>query len=511
MVRSIAVAAVVFIQAALAQSDAQAPVPTLRSETRVVEIDVVAKDSRGHTVGDLTKQDFTVKDEGKPRAIRIFAINRGEAAGHATPAPAIQLPPNVFTNLGTVPAESASAHTTVILLDAVNGYFDNYAGSRDQVIAMVRRLKSDERIAVYVLTEFQGLVILQDYTTDHDLLVKNVGAFVPSGMVPAPPGMEGLSQALSTFPGPVQPSKEKEFFMREGAESARNAIQAIAKNLAIVPGRKSLLWVSQGFPPRQIREMRDPWEKTMDAVNQANVALDTVDSNALGGPPRRWGPGGLASLMELAERAGGKAYYNRNDLDAAMAEAIEDQRTSYILGFYLGDEERDDRFHRLEVHVDRPHLELHYRLGYFAGADRNADRAQKKADLDSALLSPLDSTGVGITVGIVEAKPGTPRGTLRIRANLDRRTISLKPKGNGWEGKFDEMFVQVNASGKTVARISDSQRFDMTAEQRDRLERVGLTYSRTMPLDGDAVKLRVIIRDAETGRVGSLTVPLKQP
>ena len=175
MVRWIALAAVAFVQPLRAQSGAPAPVPTLRSETRVVQIDVVAKDSRGLSVDDLTRQDFTVRDEGKPRAIQIFAVNRGEIAERAIPPAASQLPPHVFSNRGIV-ADSSSAHTTVILLDAVNSYFDTYASSRDQVVGMVRGLKPDEKVAVYVVTQFSGLVMLQDYTTDHDLLAKNIGS-----------------------------------------------------------------------------------------------------------------------------------------------------------------------------------------------------------------------------------------------------------------------------------------------------------------------------------------------
>jgi VWFA-related protein len=508
-VRWIAVAAAAFLQTARAQSGEPMSAPTLRSETRVVQIDVAVKDSRGQAVSGLTKQDFTVRDEGKPRAIQIFAINRGEIAEHVAPPAVSQLPPRVFSNRAAT-VDASSAHTTVILLDAVNDYFDNYARSRAQVVRLIGRLKPDERIAVYVLTQFQGLIMLQTFTTDHELAAKNVGRYVPPGMAPAPVGMEGLRDAIASPPGPVQPRSEKEFFMRNAAESTRSTLQAIANHLAIVPGRKSLLWVTQGFPPRQIRDMGDPWEKTIDAINQANVALDTVDSNGLGGPPRRWGPGGVASLMELSERTGGKAYYNRNDLDAAMAEAIEDQRTSYTLGFYLGDQERDGKYHRLEVHVNRPHLELHYRQGYFAGGDRNVDRAQRKEELESALLSPLDSAGVGITVE-VDVTPGSPRGTLRIRTNLDQRTISLRPKGDGWDGKFDQMLVEMNSSGKTVVKISDSRQFHLTMQTKERFEREGLSYSQTIPLDDAAVMLHFVIRDSESGRAGSVTVPLKQP
>src|SRR6185369_7976860 len=102
------------------------------------------------------------------------------------------------------------------------------------------------------------------------------------------------------------------------------------------------------------------------------------------------------------------------DMDAAMAEAIEEKRTTYTLGFYLDDQERDGRYHRLTVHIDRPHAELHYRQGYFAAGGHKVDAAQKKVELESAMLSPLDVAGVGITVK-AEAVRGKPRGTLKLR------------------------------------------------------------------------------------------------
>ncbi len=478
--------------------------PLIRSETRVVQIDVVVKDSQGRVVDDLRKEDFTIKDEGKPRVIQIFSLNRGEAAPEVPPA-ARPLPPNVFTNRGAT-APSAATHASAILFDGVNDYFDNYARSRAQVIGMVGRLPKDELVAIYAITQFTGLVMVQDYTTDRDLLIRNLSAYVPSGMAPAPAGMERFGQATASLP--PEPRAEKEFFMRAGADAARSAIQAIAKHMAILPGRKSLLWVSQGFPPRQIRQESESWSKAIDVVNQSNVQVDAIDANGLAGPPRRWGPGGLASLQELAERTGGKAYYNRNDLGVAMAAAIEDKRTSYTLAFYLGDDERDGRFHRLSVHVDRPHLDLRYRQGYIAGVDRRMEKAQKTAELESALLSPLDSTEVGITVGIT-VLPGKPRETMRVRVMLDPATISLAEKGSRWEGRFDEMFVEMDADGKSVGKISSSRQFSMTAEEHRRFERDGLVYSANIPLENGTAKVHLIIRDSESGHVGSLRFALK--
>jgi len=69
------------------------------------------------------------------------------------------------------------------------------------------------------------------------------------------------------------------------------------------------------------------------ALNAANVAVNTVDSNRLGGPPRLWGAGAMLTMQQVAERTGGQAYYHRNDLDGAIAEGIAAARDSYTLGF----------------------------------------------------------------------------------------------------------------------------------------------------------------------------------
>jgi VWFA-related protein len=105
------------------------PATTLHAEARVVQIDVVVTDSHGKPITDLTKMDFTISDNGKPRGIDIFSINRSETdPGPSAPAaPALQatpgqhLPPNTFSNRNVVPP-NLPGHSTVIVLDQVNAF-----------------------------------------------------------------------------------------------------------------------------------------------------------------------------------------------------------------------------------------------------------------------------------------------------------------------------------------------------------------------------------------------------
>jgi len=201
----------------------------------------------------------------------------------------------------------------------------------------------------------------------------------------------------------------------------------------------------------------------------------------------------------------------RNDLDAALAEEIQATHTTYTLGFYLAENERDEEFHALVVQTRRPGLQLYYRQGYYAGkTDVPADLGAKtdKDDVESALLNQMDSKGVGITAR-VEETPGDPRGTLNIGLNLDTATLSLKEQGSGWTGKVEEIFVEQNENGNTLAKISDVKDFDIPAEQRAHYDSDGVAWPVSIPRMPGAVKITVIIRDSKSGRLGSLSVPLK--
>ena len=90
--------------------------------------------------------------------------------------------------------------------------------------------------------------------------------------------------------------------------------------------------------------------------------------------------------------------------------------------------------------------------------------------------------------------PGSPHATATIRLNLDPGTLSLNQTTGGWTGKVEETFVEVNETGATLSKVSDTKEFA-----------VSLANRATMP---GATKITVVVRDSKTGHVGSLTVPL---
>ena len=380
---------------------------------------------------------------------------------------------------------------------------------------LMRKLKPDERIAIYVIARRLGLVLVQDYTTDHALLLRSLSKYVPRGLAPSP--LEVDSQDTRN-PLPPDSRKatplEKEFIWKQNSEQARLSLQALAEHLSLVPGRKSVYWITQAFPARLMRDMGQfAWDKTTTALNEANVAVNTVDSRGLmtcGPPvcqPRDAMNGTITAMEQIAEETGGKAYFNRNDLDEAIAEGIAASRMSYTLGFYLADDERDNKFHALKVKTNRPGLELSYRQGYYAGNVDLPDSSRDKGDLESSLLNQVNATAVGILARINPVQ-GTPRGTLNISLRLDSATLSLKEQPGKWTGKVEETFVEQDASGNMLTKASDIKTFEITSSNRAHYDSQGVSWPFSIPLMPGATKLAIIVRDSATGHVGSLSVPL---
>jgi VWFA-related protein len=473
----------------------------------VVQIDVVVKDSSGRAVDNLSKQDFTLTDRGKPRAIQIFTRDRAELAIRREPSPPRAA--NFFSNRLSTVAEPG--RVTAIVLDGNNTTFDDFAYARKQIIDLAGRLGSGDRMAIYVL--YLGLKVVQDYTADRDLLLKSITAYRPPPLTPRPgmgrtaPGLraqgrlfEDVSDGLTVGMSPA----ETAFFVRRRAEDTMASFRAISSHMSMLPGRKSVIWVSGGFSWRQLIDSKASFQATTAAMNDANVALYAVDARLLMNGTQN----NIDTMKRFAEATGGKAYYHRNDLDNAIQEAVEDSRVTYTLGFYLADDERDGEFHPLRVSVNRHGLELRYRQGYYAGTGSNPDPARGKQELEAELLNPLDSSDIGIDAEVDLVEDASDR-KLQIRVSLDPRTLTLQRSGEGWTGKIDNLFVERSQNGSVLAKIASSVQFQVTEKTRGRYEAGAMVVPASIRLMNGTVTLRIIIREATTGRTGSLTVPLK--
>src|ERR1700674_761390 len=202
----------------------------LRATTRLVVVDVVAIDGKGTPVTDLKAENFTVLEDGKPQTIRDFSFQTPSAVIRV----AASLPPGVVTN---APQYSATSCLNVILLDAVNTDFSSRAYAQDMLIKYLETSPVIQPTAVFAL---EGkLTLLRDFTTDTKALrdvLANFKAQVPRHILNAEAAITAFGRT-----GSFQPTGL-------GRQVTFNAMSSLAKALAGYPGRKNLIWLSEGFP-----------------------------------------------------------------------------------------------------------------------------------------------------------------------------------------------------------------------------------------------------------------------
>src|SRR5260221_2880981 len=205
---------------------------TLRTNTRLVVVDVVAIDSKGQPVPDLKPGDFTLLEDGKPQ--KISGFNFEHPGGASAPTAQAQLPPSVVSNAPKFQSNSLN----VILFDTVNGEFAEHAYARDQLLKFLNTAELGRPVAIFALQN--QLKLLHDFTTDNKSLSAAVAKYRPPAQVLTGETAESRASAFAVR-GDYHTSER-------GIETTLNQLNALAKVLAGYPGRKNLIWLSESFP-----------------------------------------------------------------------------------------------------------------------------------------------------------------------------------------------------------------------------------------------------------------------
>jgi len=421
-------------------------VPSIKVTTRLVIVDVVAHDRKGHAITDLEAADLRILEDGKEQPIRSFVFQRGvQLAGNAVQE-AAALPANMVSNARKFPPNAA---LNVVLLDSLNSNLLNQAYVRTEMVKFLEKLPQGQPVAIFTLGS--KLHMVQDFTTDLTALKRVINAFKgqSSPLMQNPTGTSEVSmvpqgvaaQVLASTPLGMMMMQQIKAFEEESTADQNDvriqytfaALTSLGRMLSKYKGRKNLIWVSESIPmnifatidshnpvnsnfgqvPEKARYNHDRHYGDQLAylgslLSDAQIAMYPIDARGLIGSPlynvasNISGQGGSAlgglamkaegkqseelfqshaAMLDLADKTGGKAYYNRNDIDNALGDGIEDGSTYYMIGYYPQNKKWDGRFRKIEVKTRRQGINLRYRTGYFA-VDRAAYLAQHPEQMD---------------------------------------------------------------------------------------------------------------------------------
>ncbi len=223
----------------------------LRAQSRVVRVDVIVTDKKGKYVHDLTAKDFHVFDNDKEQPIVNFSF--GSENSSATP----------------------DRHYMILFFDDATMSVSDQPRARQAALKFIDANAGPDRVMAVV--DFTGaLRIVQNFTADADRLKKAAATFKPSALA-SDASMSGLG-GDSSAASPALFQTQDDF----GVRTFLLAIRSLARNLAAVPGRKSLVLFTDGFPltPETEAEMT----AAISACNQANVAIYPLDVRGLIAP-----------------------------------------------------------------------------------------------------------------------------------------------------------------------------------------------------------------------------------
>jgi VWFA-related protein len=526
------------------------------ARTELVLIPTLVTDKSGNHITGLKKEDFTVLENGAEQKIATFEEITSDPHRLSRPKN-----PNEFSN--SMAGETSSRRITLLMLDLINTRFvDQVYARKDLLKYLTQSVDQREPTALYTLTR-SGIHVVHDFTTDPRVLVAALHKVKgdSSQMVDSQEDVEAITGSASpdgsagVDPSQVQTEAQQLQTMMEDSElnfqsfEQRVAItytlegmQQIAQALAGFPGRKSLIWASGGFPfsvsdstmqlapagRDTLSDVLPLYEHTWQLLNDAQISLYPVDvkglqvvglpSASVRNPGKNYGRNMTwrnldtqGSFEVFASMTGGRAYFNSNDLVKGFREAVNDSAQYYMLGYYLDRSKTKSGWRKLAVKVKREHVDVRARSGFFVSNATVNPESTRDNDISTALQSPLDYTSLALMArwGAIEAGKEAGKKRVNFQMRLAPETVLIDGADN------NHVVLEFVALAKTPegkqADLPVGMKVEnhLTADKALEVRQKGVVYSGALEVAPGEYTVRFVVRDDLSGRVGSVSAPLK--
>ena len=456
--------------------------PIFRTGVNIVRVDVIVADDDGKPVTDLAKEEFEIIEDGRTQTIELFRHIHIESTQSAAPRPRQVL------NRDTEEREAARDDVRVfgILLADYQVCGQRSRAVRDAMAAFIRKLGPNDLIAVMnPLMSVRDLV----FTYDHDAVLQTIQRF------------EGRRGDYT----PRNAIEEQHNLQLGGAERirmavVRDALIALSVRLGSMrEGRKSLIFVGEGFPGSWLTDVRQLREVTQ-AANRHNTSIYAIDPRGLvaGGEASatvRPGCGPVPigprlrmtqdTLRELSDETDGRAIVDRNGLEDGLNQILRDSSFYYLLGYSSTATQADGKFHQIRVRVKRPKVDVRARKGYWASTAEDANRSATPAPVTpQPVLDALAAVAAPNQDGrVIRTWVGTARG-----ASKSRVTVVSEVLAPG-AGRVDGARLTVTATRPQSGTVFESP----SVELRPGTPLQPLTFE----ADAGALEVKIVLADGE--------------
>jgi VWFA-related protein len=505
----------------------------LKANADLVLTNVVARDAKtGELIKGLKQSDFKVYEAGKEQRIDTFdyeSVDMATPLNEATVSGLAAGPTGSKAVVVAKPEELRNHRLIVMFFDLTSMQSEDLERSVDAAQAFLRtKMQPADLVALVSLGD--TLNVDQDFTADKSALINEVGVYN---------GTEGQGFAQGANANTNQVEDTTAYTPDEGEYNDLNtdrelfALRAISKSLERINEKKSLLYFSGGISRDGI-ENEASLRSAINSAVRADLSIYSVDTRGL----QAIGPLGDAStgsmrgtggyngaaltnnmnqnfatqevMGTLSTDTGGTAFFDSNDFAPAFAKVQADTSAYYEIGFHSTNPARDGKYRKLTVKINRPGAKLEYRPGYYAPADfQHSGKEDREQELQDQLASDLPATDIAVYMDAMYFRLDENRFYMPVSLVIPGSQVPFVKGGDKDKATLDVIGAVIDDAKRPVGRVRDTVKLNLDPSLQARQKNIQYTTSFNLP--PGKYQLKFVVRENQTGRMGSFIAEVTLP
>jgi len=502
----------------------------LKMNGELVLTNVVARDTKtGEFVRGLQQSDFSVYENGKQQKIASFDYQSVDLATPLKEATVSGLATSSSSKAVVVTrAEDLRNHRLIVMFfDLTSMQSEDLDRAVDAAREfLLTKMQSADLVALVSLGN--TLKVDQDFTADKSVLTHLVGVYN---------GTEGEGFASESTSNQVEDTTsstaDESEYTDLNTDRELYALQAIAKSLAKIGEKKSLLYFSGGISRDGI-ENQVSLRAAINAAVRSNLSIYSVDTRGLEtvtglgdastGSLRGTGGfsgGAIANNMNanfasqevmatLSSDTGGKSFFDSNDFAPAFAQVQKDTSDYYAIGFRSTNPLRDGRYRKLTIKVNRPGLILEYRPGYYAPSDfKHSGKEDRETELEDQLASELPATDMAVYLDAMYFRLDEKRFYVPVSLIVPGSQIPFVKGGDKDKATLDIIGSVLDEAKRQIGTARETVKLNLDSTLGARQKNIQYTTSFNLP--PGKYRLKFVVRENQTGQMGSFEAEIVLP